>query len=162
MKTLYESILDDDFEDKMNGVAELLVQDKFKLMSISLDNEAVEQIELNDVFKNTLNTEVKRQGWEMPDNVKGRVTRATFDAIKDREPLIKAVLNMPLLAWKQNFISFLRRYLKTGWDIILNEKSSGVSKATGMERLYADVKGPKGEFYELYISLALKDKTKRP
>lgn len=174
MKSLVESILDDDFEDKINGAAELLVRDKFKIMSISFANsftsEYVDHAHMSEVFKRTLWTEIKKQGWELPDAdqmIKSKKISATWlyiggEAFEEVIPFIKVVMHMPLLGWMQNFTSFLRNYLKSGWKIVLDEKSSSYKSSTGSERIYINFYGPKGLDYDLYISLSLRDKTKKP
>ena len=173
MISLVVSILDDDFEDKINGVAELLVRDKFKIMSISFANsftsEYVDHAHMSEVFKRTLWTEIKQQGWDLPDA--DQMTRSKHnaaglylggEAFEEVIPFIKVVMHMPLLGWMQNFTSFLRNYLKSGWKIVLDEKSSSYKSSTGSERIYVNFYGPKGLEYDLYISLSLRDKTKKP
>lgn len=157
MKSLYESILDDDFEDKMDDVAQQLVRDKFKLMSMALDDEYADPVQASTVFKRALWTEAKRQDWDITGEISSK--RPDF---KQMEPLIKSVMYMPLLGWRQNYVSFLRNYLLSGWNIILDENHSGTKLATGAERAYIKLRGPKGQEYELYVSLVLRNKNKRP
>ncbi len=114
MKSLYESILDD--EETITNQSMKRLKDVYDISSITMGNDAYTEVQLARYFKwNDIKNYCKKNGLK-PEK------RFSLNDI-DISELPTIILNVPYIGFEQNILVLLRGFLKARFVISLDDKN---------------------------------------